>query len=347
MEEETKSPGWAAIDGALKAVLGDRKPDEHYGTFIRYSLGGPDPLDGLSVYREPTHWLYVTYGFTELYEKESDEPESSGYGFELTFRLRHDGSEAKAPQWPLSFLQNLARYVFKTGNIFAPGDHLNLNGPIALDHPTEIRAALFAEDPQLKPTDCENGQANFVEVVGVTLSELGAVLRWNTLGVLGVMAKENPLLITDLHRRTLAGTLAFDAAVRAGRDTEGSSTGKLFVEVAKANPSANGVEVELGASAVVQFLEVLAGRIPFGKRLRLGSRESAVGFVPGDEVSWCHPDPRHPAFTEVSLPKDACRMLCGTLKPKRGKYVITPTLSFVIQPSTIRDMDGGVVEEVG
>ena len=54
-------------------------------------LGGQDPLDGLSAYKAESpfpHWHIVTFGFSELYEKESENPDYSGYGFELTFRLR-------------------------------------------------------------------------------------------------------------------------------------------------------------------------------------------------------------------------------------------------------------------
>ena len=57
-------------------------------------LGGNDPLDGISVYtaKEPIeHWHFVTYGFSELYEKETGDPENSGFGFELTFRLVKGG----------------------------------------------------------------------------------------------------------------------------------------------------------------------------------------------------------------------------------------------------------------
>ncbi|KAG1606612.1 hypothetical protein G6F45_013943 [Rhizopus arrhizus] len=33
------------------------------------------------------HWHYITYGFSELYAKESSDADASGYGSELTFRL--------------------------------------------------------------------------------------------------------------------------------------------------------------------------------------------------------------------------------------------------------------------
>jgi len=40
---------------------------------------------------------------------------SSGFGFELTFRLRREPGETAPPTWPATLLQALARYVFQSG----------------------------------------------------------------------------------------------------------------------------------------------------------------------------------------------------------------------------------------
>lgn len=39
----------------------------------------------------------------------------SGYGFELTFRLKREPGETNPPTWPATLMQALARYVFQTG----------------------------------------------------------------------------------------------------------------------------------------------------------------------------------------------------------------------------------------
>ena len=68
----------------------------HFGTLLSHTLGGNDPLDGISVYWADApvpHWHYVTYGFSELYAKESSDADASGYGFELTFRLAAEAGE--------------------------------------------------------------------------------------------------------------------------------------------------------------------------------------------------------------------------------------------------------------
>lgn len=43
-------------------------------------------------------------------------PESvSGFGFELTFRLRREAEETAPPTWPATLMQSLAKYVFQSG----------------------------------------------------------------------------------------------------------------------------------------------------------------------------------------------------------------------------------------
>ena len=110
-------------------------------------IGGKDPLQGISAYKnlEPLpHFHYVTYGFSELYEKESEDAKLSGFGFELTFRLACGAGDEDPPVWALNFLQNIARYVFSSGNRLAEHHHIDLNGPIALAEETEIRYIALA-----------------------------------------------------------------------------------------------------------------------------------------------------------------------------------------------------------
>lgn len=39
----------------------------------------------------------------------------SGFGFELTFRLKRETGETAPPTWPAELMQGLARYVFQSG----------------------------------------------------------------------------------------------------------------------------------------------------------------------------------------------------------------------------------------
>ncbi len=191
-EAEAQAVGWNAIDAALKPIYGDQEP-KHFGTILSYRLGGRDPLQGISAYQREhpvRHWHFVTYGFSELYQKESDNPAVSGWGFELTFRLRVEDFDDGPPLWAMNFLQNLARYVFNTGNAFKVGDHMNANGPIAAEQDTAIRAIAFLDDPELPPIDTPNGKLSFLQIVGLTDDEELALKQWNTQKALEVLSAE-------------------------------------------------------------------------------------------------------------------------------------------------------------
>ena len=181
-DADIDAPGWDAIDGALAPIYGDQEP-KHYGTIIKFALGGPDPLDGVSIYEHPgppAHWHYVSYGMSELYQKQSDDPERSGWGIEFTFRLARD-SAPEAPVWPISLMQNLARYVYESGNVLLPNHHMNANGPIAQESATALEAVLCAADSELGEIATPNGRVTFVQLIGITLDELASIKAWSCL----------------------------------------------------------------------------------------------------------------------------------------------------------------------
>lgn len=96
----------------------------------------------------------------------------SGYGFELTFRLRKAPESSHAaqdiPLWPCKLLQYLAKYVFKTGTPFHAGHHIpfghvlpNLYSPTGT---TLIHDLLIAKDRQLKSFCTSLGSVEFLQV---------------------------------------------------------------------------------------------------------------------------------------------------------------------------------------
>lgn len=340
------SAGWDAIDGALARLYPGVEP-LHYGTVIKWRLGGPDPLDGLSVYARDDHWHFVSYGMSELYEKESDDPEESGWGFELTFRLAR-GRETEPPVWAVSFLQNLARYVFGSGNPFAPGHHLDLNGPISLAEPdTAIRAITFADDPELGVIDTPHGRLRFLQVVGLTLEEYATIEQWDAAALLRALAPHLPLLVTDLARGTLTDDAAVAAAIADGVRRDGSSTGSMYVHEAswESGPAA-ATTLTFGANAAARVGRVLAARLPFGRGLLVDGPNGAVGFVPGERVAVVD---RGEGFAEIQVPPPVLADLAAALRPVAGTYRLpsAPELAVRIVKSRIRDPDGNVVAEIG
>lgn len=210
--------GWDAIDQALAIGYGEEVPVEHYGTSLMNGEDTEDPLYGISVYlrRQPVeHWHYITYGFTEIYFKESHNVDVSGLGFELTLRVKREENESEPPVWPVNLLRNIAIHVFSTGKILDNGHSMNVNGPIAQNTRTLLQAVCFKEDSELPIINSPYGKAQFLQVVGITLDELDLMRRWNRKAMIKILNKVTPLCIIDLRRRSV---LEIDAVRKIVRD---------------------------------------------------------------------------------------------------------------------------------
>lgn len=204
---EDAAPGWDAIDKRLKEVYGGQEP-KHYGTLIKHMLGGPDPIDGISIYEcrdgATDHLHFCTYGYSSLYyDEESVGKDFSRFGFEMTFRLASALPPSKEPMWVCNLLQNLARYVFQSGKWFENYHWIPANGPICLDADTDLVGLAFATDPILGKINTPHGQVEFLQGFGITAAELAQLKqdRGTAEALVERHRVMNPLLITDLSRR--------------------------------------------------------------------------------------------------------------------------------------------------
>ncbi|MFB5675860.1 suppressor of fused domain protein [Paenibacillus terreus] len=353
MSEELNAPGWDAIDQTLRNIYGDQEP-KHYGTLIPYALGGQDPLQGISAYMAETpqpHWHFVTYGFSALYEKESENADYSGYGFELTFRLPRQPEEEEPPAWALNLLQNIGRYVFGSGNTFQAGDYMDANGPICLDADTRITALAFTADPELPEIDTPNGRLEFLQMIGITADELQAMQTWNTLGVLSVCEPYMPRYITDLNRDSFLRHDAVSGAIRLGHERDGSSTGFLYVDQLTWEPGKKGLfkksssTLTLGAKQAGIIGSLLRGRILKGKKLSLSGPSIRVVFEPGESPAW----ETQEGEVRIMLNGPVVDELASKLIPQAGVFEVSflTGVLFQIVKTEIKDHEGQVVEIIG
>lgn len=183
---------------------------------LKYWLGGPDPLDYISMYANPgipsenvpPHWHYISFGLSDLHGDgrvhDPSGPENpSGFGFELTFRLKREPEDTSPPTWPATLMQSLAKYVFQSGNALCASDHVSWH--CALDNSeSRIQHMLMTSDPQLNSTQTPFGTVDFVQIVGICAEELKASQQWNGAGILDIL-KRLPAAgggwhITDMRR---------------------------------------------------------------------------------------------------------------------------------------------------
>jgi len=349
-DRELEPLGWNAIDDVVNGIYGDTEP-KHWGTVLPYSLGGRDPLTGLSAYRDiddGASWHFVTYGFSELYEKEWDDPEISGFGFELTFRLQANDLEEHAT-WVFNFLQNLARYVFDTGRRFGQGHTMPLNGPIRSESDTKIVGIAFVRDPQLDKIDTPNGEVQFLQVVGLTEDELEAIQYWNAQSFLELVAEKNPKLVTDLDRRSYLGDERFAETVRVRSTEEGASCSEFHADRFSFSTSrwTRKCTLTLGAFLVEDLVRRLCGRIPYGREFLVsgGLDDRAIVFIAGDENKWSIDG----ETLTIHLTAQAATAFREEVLPIVGTYTIPGLERFavLVERTEIRDNDGNVTKVVG
>ncbi|XP_042192628.1 suppressor of fused homolog isoform X2 [Callorhinchus milii] len=233
--------GLHAIYQESRRLYSDQPNPLQVTAIVKYWLGGPDPLDYISMYRNPgnttqdvpEHWHYVSFGLSDLYgdnrvHEFTGLEGPSGFGFELTFRLRREAGETAPPTWPAELMQGLARYVFQSENTLCSGDHVSWHSPLD-NSESRIQHMLLTEDPQLQPVHTPFGTVAFLQIVGVCTEELQAAQQWNGQGILELL-RTVPVagghwLITDMRR----GETIFESdphlqeRVDKGIETDGSN----------------------------------------------------------------------------------------------------------------------------
>lgn len=215
-----------------------------YSTGKHYVFeGGQEPLDLIYVYKNegkpcegiPTHWHYISFGLSDIrnyyltllldkcmmshseLSKSSPLPEHfprnqdpdseklSGFGFELSFRLKCEPViklGQTPPDWPREMMQSIARYVFETNFPLTEGDHFSWNKDLLVG--SCIKHVLITEDSQLKEVKISSGKVQFMQLVGVTQDELDAARKGSSKGIMNIMKERietgHRWLVTDMQR---------------------------------------------------------------------------------------------------------------------------------------------------
>lgn len=202
-ETEDEAPGWDAIDAALRGLYGDQQP-RHVGYNPPMALSAN--LQGCSAFRNRGHWHYISYGLSCLYRPDpADDPQTSGWGFELTMRVPDHG-ESDPPGWPFTMINELAKHVNGNAAPVATGHRIDLRAAVT-GHPnvpdapaTGLTVFAVTEDVELAAIDTPNGAVSFLQLVGITSAEKELMLAAGTASVLDDLAARDPMLLTDPDR---------------------------------------------------------------------------------------------------------------------------------------------------
>uniref|UniRef100_A0A2P2HXG0 Suppressor of fused homolog n=2 Tax=Hirondellea gigas TaxID=1518452 RepID=A0A2P2HXG0_9CRUS len=242
--------GLEALFSACRRLYPEQPNPLQVTALVKYWLGGPDPLDYISMYEVPgnlklnipPHWHYISFGLSDIHgdgrvHEFVGPGQPSGFGFELTMRLKREPTDKAPPTWPAALMQSLAKYVFQSESVLCVGDHVSWHSPLDGSE-SRLQHMLMAEDSKLGSVATPNGNMQFVQVVGITSDELRAVQHWNGAGVLDIMKRSlvtgGPLLVTDLRR----GESIYEAdpgvaeEIEAGIEAHGSNLSGVSAKIA-------------------------------------------------------------------------------------------------------------------
>lgn len=179
-EEVHDMVGWESIEAEFFRLYPTQMNPKHYGVLVKRRFGGPDPLDGISVYDAGDYWHFVTFGLSELYEKTSSNKEISGNGLEFTFKLKKGSyeDEEKEIRTICGVLQDVAKMIVDAGEVFKANEYIYTGQTTGIDSQgkSKITGFITVLDESTNVLFTPNGRVEFLELVGVTNNELKAII---------------------------------------------------------------------------------------------------------------------------------------------------------------------------
>ncbi len=305
--------GRVSIDAALDKLYPNEK-DYRFG--LEPAQGEASaPLAEVVVFRakKPTpHWLYVTYGLTELDSKTSSDAAISGFGVEYTIRLADDSAEP--PRWPINLLRWLAGKVWETRQPYDPGHSMNLPNQMLEKYSAGIEGLAFFEDEQISSINSINGKITFATILPLMQGEYELIGNWDAFK----LAKEVIALNGDALWRPGRVSLLKSARANAISERvakEGSSQSVDFYEIGF-TPD----EILLDEIGVKIFKKFLVHRVAHGRDAKVLWNEKVVQLEPGD---WAYTADQRGCKLRIP-PKESGRLAAEIKAATNGSTLTRP-----------------------
>ena len=186
--KETHRYGIDAIENEVKRIHPLWENARYYTPKTAWESGGTEPLEQISIHKEEDYFHFITYGLTELHDKESKDQTKSGFGTELTLKLKrgeykNQSEERKELLYIALLLQKFAKYIIQENSIVKPyedtylvkGSSLRKSIGIDIAGTSNIVAFITVPDKDLQSLDTPYGRVDFIALIGITKKELQAI----------------------------------------------------------------------------------------------------------------------------------------------------------------------------
>lgn len=269
-------------------------------------LAGPVP-------RGRPHWLLLTRGLAAT-------------GAELALRVLRQKDEAAPPAWALSLLGTLATRTL-AGDLRADPDQcVQLAQGVAPGTGTDLVALACAADPELPAVVTPHDTVPVRLVVPLTADEARVLREWSPAGLLEVLAKVDPLLVTDLERPSLLSSPRARALIEQRVDREGSSLSAMTAAKSQVVRAGDKVTWTLSADAVDAVVSLLKGRTAHRRPFSVVSGASRVHVLSADA-------PRVEVKAKeltLGVSQVAARQLRAQLRARPGTYSVEVLPNFAV-----------------
>ena len=186
--KETHRYGIDDIENEVKRIHPLWENARYYTPKTAWESGGTEPLEQISIHKEEDYFHFITYGLTELHDKESKDQTKSGFGTELTLKLKrgeykNQSEERKELLYIALLLQKFAKYIIQENSIVKPyedtylvkGSSLRKNIGIDIAGTSNIVAFITVPDKDLQSLETPYGRVDFIALIGITKKELQAI----------------------------------------------------------------------------------------------------------------------------------------------------------------------------
>lgn len=321
-----KSPAKAPVKAAPKATEAQKRAAlAAVAEATRQKLWGSEgqPLttvEGVTIAsalltRGRPHWHLLTFGMGLS-------------GFELSLRVQKAKDELAAPAWAVTLLRSLIEKA-KAGDLTCDTNQVMLlSEGIAPGTDSEHFGLVFTPDPEAGALVTPYESVPVLLAVPVTRDEAKAVREWSPTGLVEVLSRVDPLLISDLDRPSLLQSPRARMLIDQRMEKEGSSLAGVRATVSQVSKVGATITWTLSADAVDNLTSLLKGRIGHLRPFSIVSGSTRVEVLnadaPGVELG--------PDQLTLKLTLVAARQLRSLVRARPGTYTfdLLPNFALVV-----------------
>lgn len=229
---------------------------------------------------------------------------TEGLVTELFLRVGKEKEELAEPAWSKALLTSLLTRVQNDELTPDVNQVVLLSSGVAEGTESELAGLAF--------TPIERGML----VVPVTRDEARVVREWSPSGLVEVLSKVDPKLVTQLDRPSLLQSPRARTLVEQRIDLEGSSMSSMTASTSRITKTGAELTWKLSSDSVETLISLLKGRIGHLRPFSVVSDGHRVDVANGDGALFEFT----PKSTTVKLSMVAARQLRAQLKTKPGNY---------------------------